>query len=664
MWHTGRMPSDTNGLVTSHKNVYYVRPEIRSRWLGPPDDRIWVPALDWPEDLAPPPDPELALENAGTPHEPQVVAGGTPHPVPQQASHQRPDYGAFSGSAGMMPPFRNMAAPAYGTVQATPTAQRYGEFMGPFANTMAHRDRGLEHRHATRTCAGVPRTPTAEDGTITARSQDGATPKGGPDRAKEQHLREHALHSKNTVGAKPEVQPTCPVPNVDHTLRHADGHPIPPMISTTEDESDYGSSDADEKSELQKFRTCEHDRFAKVLARTGGTPVSEPISRAPDAAGLWEGVSVDSIPNARNQVWWWSHRCPKACAFAKFLMKVYGDEQLRRRSDGMQYILRHASSANQSYLGAATGDSTPLSCQDPNTVSRQARRKFKKECMRREEMETEVHAGMSGTPTTESSIDYDDPMPPARPEAPSANPIPATPVAASFSGTSPIRPAIERSMTMHWLGPQLSLHEAMAHAATERPIDWVQGVQTAAGAWPMAGTPIGTFPMASDLRAAQLLHFLARLNQDSVHRDAWMALVLHSFSVWGVFERHVQLGEWVGGSHTLEHYPFDAINITYSQSMQWVHAHGVDRASTAAHEFHAFTTSWRNLSEGLPTATGQQFVGHEIENAESVLRWDAGRITNWATLWRGPLCPGQTNSYPRHPADTSVAGARGAETTK
>ncbi|KAF8146262.1 hypothetical protein K438DRAFT_1990901 [Mycena galopus ATCC 62051] len=622
------MPSKTTRFAISSKNVYYVRPEVGSCWLGPPDDRMRVPALDWPEGVEPPPDPDVLVGGARTTRAPEDETRGMVYVSPHRAQQPyRPDYGAFGG--GPTPPqFRGVVAPSHDAMAGASDSRRYGQFTGPFANTMAYRNRELGRRHEdARHCDHLDEGTRNRGATmgpvvacITARHWVDRTAHGSNNSAREQQLRKRALHSKASTGTKPGLQPTRPVPDVDAASRGVDGHPVPPLNATADDESDYGSSGAEEGSELLKFRTREHDRLAKVTSKMGNAPVSGPLPVVPSSAGLWEGLSFDSIPSARNLVWWWSHGCPKACAMGKFLMKVYGEEQLRRRSEGVQYILRHASTAHEGYLGAATGDSTPLSRRDPNTVSRQDRHRIKNQRLRRAQAGSEA----SGTITTESSLNFDEPMLEAPPTAaPPTNPVPVTPMAASYTGTSPIPPPADNSMTTHWLGPQMSLHDAMAHAAAERPINWVRGMRTAAGTWPTEETPVGRFPMASDLRAARLLHFLA-----PVQRDA----------------RHVQLGSWVAGSRMLEHYPFDAMNITYSQSMQWVHAHGVDRASTAAHELHAFATSWRNLHEGLPTTTGQRFSGHDIETTESVLRWDEGRITAWATLWHGPLRPGVVSS--------------------
>ncbi|KAF8192708.1 hypothetical protein K438DRAFT_1969841 [Mycena galopus ATCC 62051] len=68
-------------------------------------------------------------------------------------------------------------------------------------------------------------------------------------------------------------------------------------------------------------------------------------------------------------------------------------------------------------------------------------------------------------------------------------------------------------------------------------------------------------------------------------------------------------------------------------------------------ELHSFAASWRNLEEGLPDPTGQMFSGHDIENADSVLRWDIGRVTSWATFWHGPIRPGVITDFPRCPED-------------
>ncbi|KAF8135900.1 hypothetical protein K438DRAFT_1786667 [Mycena galopus ATCC 62051] len=233
---------------------------------------------------------------------------------------------------------------------------------------------------------------------------------------------------------------------------------------------------------------------------------------------------------------------------------------------------------------------------------------------------------------------------------PPTNPVLLSPVAASYVGTSPIPPPTDNSMTVHWLGPQMSLHDTMAHAAGERPISWVRGMRTAAGAWLMVETPVGTFPMTSDLRAARLLHFLAPVQRDAMHCEAWMLSVLRGFSVWGLFERHVQLGGWVAGSHPLEHYPFKAMNITYSQSMQWVHAHGVDRAWTAAQELHV-----RHIL---------RFSGNNIETTESMLHWDEGCITAWATLWHGPLHPGTMSATPGGRSGTARRRGHGDDASR
>ncbi|KAF8145916.1 hypothetical protein K438DRAFT_1991389 [Mycena galopus ATCC 62051] len=610
------MSSPVNRIIQSPKNVFYLRPDVGSRWLGPPDDRVWVPALDWPEGLAAPLDPEAELGGAQSQRAPAAMEAprATQAQYAVAASRSPPTYathhdGAFPRSSGppplscaLMPPLGEMASPEFHT-------RTHREYTGPFANTMRQRDLGIARRQEGDRRRQRDRASTRKfEGEDHLRDRDHSGPRcdesrhitpGGPDRAREHHLRGRKRLRELGGGGRIGT-PEVPDPRAGPAI---EGH------------------------------------------QQGGTQSTDALPRAPRDAGIWGDLSIDEVPSARNLVWWWSHGCPKACAYGKFIMAVYGNEQLRRRSDGVQYVLRHAHSANQNYLGAATGDSTPISRRDPNTVPRQVRRKLAKERARREGRGPTTGA-VTTTPTANTPVEEDDAMPPAEPlSLPSVNPVASEPFMTSYPGSSPAPASVPESMTAHWLGPQMSLHDVMAHAATERPSDWAQGMRTAAGAWPTMHTPVGT------LRAARLLHFLPPTRRDSSHRDAWMASVLRGFSVWGLFERHVQLGAWIHSANELEHYPFDATNITYSQSMQWIHAHGVDRGSEAAQELHAFAASWRNLVEGLPTTNGQSFSGHDIENNESVLRWDIGRISSWTTLWHAPVRSGVMSLSDRCPAD-------------
>ncbi|KAF8143278.1 hypothetical protein K438DRAFT_2109820 [Mycena galopus ATCC 62051] len=615
-------------FVCSAKNVFYPGPEVGSHWVGPADNRVWVPGLDWPEGIGAPPDPEA-----------------TSAPI-----------------AGPPPPFQGVATPRNEMPPPGINTHLYGVYTGPFANTMHQRDRALEHqrdghRHGEDYWHGGERRRSDEhlreevhhrrdergwrqldkerflrDPTGPRRDDHRRAPPSGPDRTREQQLWEQALHSKGTPSGRPKIQVTRPVRDVDSALHRENRHPILSLGTTPDvDESDYGSSEAEEQSELQKFRTREQDRLSKALAKKGGAPVTDPLLPAPQEAGLWECLPVDSIPDARNLVWWWSHGCPRARTFAKFLINV----------------------ANQGFIMAATGDSTPISRRDPRSIPHQDRHKRTQERLWRADHH---RSGTSETPTTALSFDLDDAM---ESQAPPANPVPLFLTQQSYAGTSPTPPPSADSMTAHWLGPQISLHAAMAHAATQRPIDWVRGVRTDEGMWPSADTPTGMFPNGGDMRAAHLLHFLAPpLNCDgSVHCDAWMNSVLQGLLVWGFFECHIQFGEWVAGRWALEAYPFDAINVTYSQSLQWLHWHGVDRASQAAMELHSFAASRRNLEEGQSTPGGQRFVGHGVETTESVLRLDTGQVTQWEMLCHGPLRAGLTSATPRRPANVPAQQA-------
>ncbi|KAF8146006.1 hypothetical protein K438DRAFT_1991272 [Mycena galopus ATCC 62051] len=393
------MAAPNERLVISLRHVFYWRPDSGSRWLGPADDRVWVPAMDWPAGVEAPPDPEVSADQGVQQSRPPVVQFSAPCRDPR----------AFSRPAVQPAPFRGQAMPHAGMAPPGTAPRTYGAFSGPFANTMHHRDVGLERRRDEERHRDEERRREVDArrrGDDRGRGDDRHRRKEaderrrdedaylrdhrgpprteykrpGHDRMREQQLRERTLHSKAVNNGRPAVQATLPVPDVDSALCRPSGHPIPPVSAdANEDESDYGSSEAEDKSELQKFRTREHDRMAKVLAKIPGGPATGALPPAPELAGLWRELSVDSIADAPNLIWWWAHGCPRACAYGKFLMNAYGNEPRRRRSDGMQYIMRHASGTNQSFLSASTGDATPLSRRDPNTVMRQARHKLKNE---------------------------------------------------------------------------------------------------------------------------------------------------------------------------------------------------------------------------------------------------------------------------------------------
>ncbi|KAK6992972.1 hypothetical protein R3P38DRAFT_3224345 [Favolaschia claudopus] len=68
--------SDFNRFVTSKKRRHYWRPDFGGSWMGPPDDRLWVPGMDWPDGAPPPrdePDDPAAMDTGPTPVAPDLM---------------------------------------------------------------------------------------------------------------------------------------------------------------------------------------------------------------------------------------------------------------------------------------------------------------------------------------------------------------------------------------------------------------------------------------------------------------------------------------------------------------------------------------------------------------------------------------------------------------
>jgi hypothetical protein len=169
---------DPKKWVQSPKRVWYWRHPTGSFWKGPPDDRVWVPSIDAPPDLEPPPDDlddssgqdsATHQNDAPQPCAPQqfgsvinLLVGGLPRlPPPQENAPQlmaRPQPNAFGhspfgrGDESTMrdgrPRTDDHRDPApHTTIWDSHSSQpppyfstTAGSYSGPWAHTMRHRD--------------------------------------------------------------------------------------------------------------------------------------------------------------------------------------------------------------------------------------------------------------------------------------------------------------------------------------------------------------------------------------------------------------------------------------------------------------------------------------------------------------------------------------------
>ncbi|KAJ7683835.1 hypothetical protein B0H17DRAFT_1204825 [Mycena rosella] len=182
-------------------------------------------------------------------------------------------------------------------------------------------------------------------------------------------------------------------------------------------------------------------------------------------------------------------------------------------------------------------------------------------------------------------------------------------------------------------GPEVDLRVARQFMAMQCPHLWSCGSRITDGSRPTADTPIGTPMHKGDLLSTRFVEFIGPArgtNPSSIHRSRFREMLLTGFSVFGLFERMVMLGQWEYTELPLEHYPFDTTNITMSQAFAWAYTHGIKPGSRAATQLHNYAQSWRNARRNL--AEGNEEFGDFPRNAWDVLSVDMPFVTSWRTL--------------------------------
>ncbi|KAJ7699389.1 hypothetical protein B0H17DRAFT_1196460 [Mycena rosella] len=124
--------------------------------------------------------------------------------------------------------------------------------------------------------------------------------------------------------------------------------------------------------------------------------------------------------------------------------------------------------------------------------------------------------------------------------------------------------------------------------------------------------------------------------------------------MFGLFEWMVMLGQWEYAELLLEHYLFDATNITMSQPFAWAYTHGNKLGSRTAAQLHDYAQSWRNTRHNRPE--GNEEFGDFPRNVWDVLSIDMPSVTSWRTLYYGPPRTGVTMSMPLTPSQGHALG--------
>ncbi|KAF8142586.1 hypothetical protein K438DRAFT_1784606 [Mycena galopus ATCC 62051] len=612
--------------VISRQGVYYWWPTTGSRWRGDPDDCVWVPALDWPQNAPIPPDPQLAQNQPPErspprqrqqPDECRLCESQRDSGTRLPAQHQAPLLPSNFAEARSPPPYhsRDAFGPSRGHA-SNPYANFPVEFRGP---VISHDDlrrmapQGPEHRapyrppapHTTQPAQG----PDRRDGYELRRDEYHHNRREMPREHTVEVGRDHGyLNTTRRVerGERNDLRDRRGGPRVkDNAAADDEGYPIfPLLLPVGDDESDYGGLDADDSGE--EGARAHQDILNKECIRHEDARANKAPRQTP--------ANVPPPP-----------RISGSDAMVKHIVWVYGQYPLLRRSEGTLYLMREG---NTAYLFAATGDATPISRRNGRVPTHNACRN---KAIRRSSSSSTTTMSTAGT-----SHDGDELMPPV--------PMPAG-QGQSYVGFLPIPEPACRDQ----LGPQVSLSDVIGYYEGLPTSQWVQGVRDEHGHGPTRVPTTGVSPHVGDLMASRLIHYLSPphdADASSIHHIRWRNMVLSAFSVRGLFKRYMEIGGWVGAFAPLEQYPFNTLNMALSEALQWVHAHGVPANSDTSRVIHEYALSWCNRRENAGDPHNTEFAGEYPTPASA---WPTERITQWADIRHGTLRVGASSAYAQTP---------------
>ncbi|KAJ7688918.1 hypothetical protein B0H16DRAFT_1752993 [Mycena metata] len=342
--------------VHSPKGVFYWRHEYASYWKGPAKDRVWVPSMDTPLHLPPPPD--IGAEQGDAAGGPPAIQFGSNAPIqphtPAQAGYHNPLHQnqpatpAVASVSAPPPPPPPLNAPLpylnLGPQSSGPSHQPQPNSNGTGFMSMQHWLTALSHDRRdnvprTLVCDWVQprREPPRREAPAPNYNYFGDDRReSGFDRA-EITARARIIDPGSTLGGnlpatstpKHDASPIAPrpmsyrkgratsnsseqpvPPNCNTADRGANGHPRLPARRgvDTDDESDYGGSgsDDDDPSKIKNYNVKESTCQAQAVQRRNNGSLGKPgrpIKRPPAATlGIWSDLRYDTVPEARNLI--------------------------------------------------------------------------------------------------------------------------------------------------------------------------------------------------------------------------------------------------------------------------------------------------------------------------------------------------------------------------
>ncbi|KAJ6479867.1 hypothetical protein DFH09DRAFT_1108045 [Mycena vulgaris] len=482
-----------------------------------------------------------------------------------------------------------------------------------------------------------------------------------PQRDDRVHVR--APESRPADGWNRTVYP----PSIKLALRDNGGHPLFPDSVSNDDESDYGSED--DIKEPTNYSTNEAIRRNRAVAaeKTGrlyGKVLEEPD---PQRVGIWTGAgTVLTLAQARNILRWIHHGDRSTMEFLKHIMTRLGSDPTLPRTVGEVTLLQHQNQALARYNSIVHGDrvqrSKPANAGRPGPPGFPFQAPIVAVSIGTPEAITQLANALAPQPeqpaTTEpaptqnaDTQDADADMP----DAPGVTP----PVLRAYLGSSPTpddgAPSViltenddaERDTHRPVSAPRAKMVRWYGNVPTSH---WPKGMHISVSALP--DTPTAS-PWVPDVTSWCTLNALSPVRVrggSSLHRARFLDAATRMLSVHGTYLRYAEEGNYIFDNLPLEHYPFDATNISFAQITAWLIQHGIARDSEDLATLESYARSRRNHIAG-----NEDLNAHEFDAGHPATRIDVDNIIicdedRWDRLRHATARTDVSTNYPQFPA--------------
>ncbi|KAJ7778346.1 hypothetical protein B0H16DRAFT_1846576 [Mycena metata] len=208
-------------------------------------------------------------------------------------------------------------------------------------------------------------------------------------------------------------------------------------------------------------------------------------------------------------------------------------------------------------------------------------------------------------------------------------------------------------------GTEASIEHAVRWYTKVPTLYWPRGMRASYSALPDSENAT---PWPADVGSWFTMNALAPLrdsDHSSVHRANFLRKMVYVLSVHGTYDHYAAAGEYIHNNLPLEHFPFDASNITFSQIIVWLIQHGIGAKSTALSSLESFARARRNHAAGVADINTMSFEAEWPNAMSDVQNMVLRPEDHWAGIDFGIARPGTSTVFPQRPS-AAMDGLQGS----